>query len=54
MVERDRVAYAALAENSKSLSAGDIELRFEDAFSFLAADRRLFDDILSTLPRDSN
>ena len=50
MVERDRVAYAALAENAKSLSAGDIELRFEDAFSFLAADRRVFDVVFLDPP----
>jgi 16S rRNA (guanine(966)-N(2))-methyltransferase RsmD len=43
MVERDRITHAALAANAKALQADNVELRCEDAFRFLDADRRIFD-----------
>jgi len=50
LVERDRAAHAALVENAKNLRADNVELRFEDAFAFLAADQRVFDVVFLDPP----
>lgn len=45
MVESNRDVHAVLAGNANLLDADNIELRCEDAFAFLASDRRVFDVI---------
>jgi len=50
MVERDRIAYAALVANAKTLQADNVELRCEDAFGFLDSDQRLFDVVFLDPP----
>jgi 16S rRNA (guanine966-N2)-methyltransferase len=50
MVERDRAAYDALQANARKLCATNIEVRHEDAFGFLAANRRAFDVVFLDPP----
>jgi 16S rRNA (guanine(966)-N(2))-methyltransferase RsmD len=50
MVERDRLAHAALVTNAKVLEADNVEFRCEDAFRFLDTDRRIFDVVFLDPP----
>lgn len=50
LVERDRAAHAALVANAGKLRATNVELRHEDAFGFLAGDRRAFDVVFLDPP----
>ena len=50
LVERDRTIYTVLSENAKALQAANVELRCEDAFRFLDADRRVFDVVFLDPP----
>ena len=50
MVGHDRAAYTALLANAKMLDAENAELHCQDAFGFLAADRRRFDVVFLDPP----
>ena len=50
MVESNRDAHAVLARNAQLLDADNIEIFCEDAFAFLASDRRVFDVIFLDPP----
>ena len=50
MVERDRVAHAALEENRAALKASQVELVRGDALEFLRADRAQYDVIFVDPP----
>jgi len=50
LVERDRAAYAALVANAGKLRAANVEVLHEDAFAFLARDRRAFDVVFLDPP----
>jgi 16S rRNA (guanine966-N2)-methyltransferase len=50
LVERDRAAHAALVANAGKLRATNVEVRHEDAFGFLATDRRTFDVVFLDPP----
>ena len=50
LVERDRAAHAALMANARKLRATNVEVRHQDAFAFLAADRRTFDVVFLDPP----
>ena len=50
MIERDQAAHAALLANARMLGADNTELRCEDAFRFLASDRRKFDVVFLDPP----
>jgi 16S rRNA (guanine(966)-N(2))-methyltransferase RsmD len=52
MVERDREAAAALAENARALRIGRVELQRADALEFLRADTRAFDVVFLDPPYD--
>lgn len=50
MVETDRDVHEVLAGNAQLLDADNVEIRREDAFAFLASDRRMFDVIFLDPP----
>lgn len=50
MVEQNRVAHGALVDNAKLLGAQNIEMACEDAFAFLARDRRYYDVVFLDPP----